>query len=51
MGTRGSRWSGIMVITAMSAGGIEKDKTRMNEYPVSWNWMNPQRNPGKTGPG
>jgi len=29
--------------------GKRKKKPRMNGYPVSWNQMNPQGNPGKIG--
>jgi hypothetical protein len=39
---------GITVdITATSAGTNEKNKTRLNWYPVFWNRMNPPRNPEK----
>ncbi len=48
--TRGSRWSGIMVITAMSAGETEKRKMRMNGFPRFWNQANPQKSTGRTGP-
>jgi len=36
-----------MDITATSAGTNEKNKTRLNWYPVFWNRMNPPRNPEK----
>jgi hypothetical protein len=50
--TRGSRWSGIiMVITAMSAGESGKNKTMMNGYRVFWNQTNHQKSTGRTGPG
>jgi len=42
--------TGTTAIAAMLAGANGKNKTRINGYPVSWNRMNPYRNPGKIGP-